>query len=343
MYVSRIIVAGALLWLASCGSGSRPTNSGNFSGIVATQSDRATRTGVANVTLSPAHLMGGVSTEITISLTQPALDGDVVVLLKNSDASVLTTPATVRIPSGQTSATVAASTLPVSTATTVSISALYGDTVAGTSLSIAPATTPPFTVAVQPSTVTVAPGQSGSAKVISKVTTGYNQALRLTVSNVPAGVAVTLTPALIPAPGAGTSKAAITVSSRVVAGTYYIRVTASDGMTSQSARLTLKVAPNPRAAFQGCWYHQNGHRYQGVRISVANPGTYPFDAVLYYGATCNPSNFADEFGFGTPLNFGGFDYIFWFSDFADQSDTSAFWHVGVDKSQCVSYTIAPDC
>jgi hypothetical protein len=44
MHVSRIVVAGALLGLAGCGSGSRLMNSGNFSGTVATQSDRATGT-----------------------------------------------------------------------------------------------------------------------------------------------------------------------------------------------------------------------------------------------------------------------------------------------------------
>jgi len=76
---------------------------------------------------------------------------------------------------------------------------------------------------------------------------------------------------------------------------------------------------------------------------VANPGTYPFDADLYWGATCDPNNQADEFGYGTLLNFGGFDYIFWFADFADQSGTSALWHVGSDTSQCVSYAVAPDC
>jgi hypothetical protein len=347
--VSRIVLAGALLGLAGCGSGSRIINAGNFSGTVATPSGRATgtltsRLGVANVTLSPAHLMGGASTEITVNLTQPAPGDGIAVQLKSSDASVIATPATVRIPSGQTKATVAALTSPVRDATSVAISALYGDTVAGTSLSIAPATTSAFTVAVQPSTVTISPGQSGSAKVTTEVTNGYNHALQLTVSNVPAGVLVTLTPPVIPAPGVGTSKADITVPSSVAPGSYSIRVTASDGKTSRNARLTLKVvSSDPGATFQGCWYKQNGHRYQGVRISVANPGTYPFDAVLYHGTTCDPGKFADEFGFGTPLNFGGFDYIFWFTDFADQSDMSAFWHVGKDRSQCVSYAVAPDC
>jgi hypothetical protein len=342
-------MAAALLALTGCGSGSQPMNSGNFSGIVATQRDRATGTlaspvGVANVTLSSGHLTGGDSAEITVNLTQPAPDGGVTVQLQSSDANVVATPATVRIPSGETSATVATSTSSVGASTTVAISALYGDTVAGTSLAVAPQVTPAFTIVLQPSTLTIKPGQSGSTTVTTKVKNGYKHALQLTPLKIPAGVSVSLTPSVIPAPGAGTSNAKITVSNSAVPGTYSLRVKASDGTISHSATLTLTVASSgPGATFQGCWYHQSGRRYQGVRISVATPGTYPFDAVLYYGATCDPNNRADEFGYGTPLNFGGFDYIFWFADFADQSGTSALWHVGSDTSQCVNYAVAPDC
>jgi len=348
MHGSRIVLAAALLALAGCGSGSQRMNSGNFSGTVAAPSDPATatltsRAGVANVTLSRAHSVGGASTEITVNLTQPAPGDGIAVQLQSSDASVVAIPSTVRIPSGQTSATVAAAISPVKAATTVAISALYGDTIAGTSLSVDPATaTSPFTVVVHPSTVTIAPGQSGSTNVTTKVSSGYNHALHLTVSNVPTGVSVTLTPPVIPAPGAGISVANITVPNSVALGAYSIRVTASNGSTSRSANLKLKVASSgPGATFQGCWYKQNGASYQGVRVSVANPGTYPFNAVLYYGTTCNPDDWADEFGFGTPLYFG--DWIFWFTDFADQIDMSAFWYVGDDKSKCVNYAVAPDC
>lgn len=346
-HISRILVAGALLGLVGCGSGPRPTNSGNFSGAAASESESesgASHAAVASVRLSSAYAMGGTSTKITVNMTQPAPGEGAVVQLKSSDASVVTIPATVTIPSGQTSATVEVSASQVKDARTVAISAVYGDTVAGTALSVAPATVSGFTVVVQPSSVTIVPGKSASAKVITKLAAGYNHGLQLKVSNVPTGVSVSLVPAWIPAPGAGTSIVHITVANTVAPGIYSMVVRASDGKITHSAGLSLTVASSDAGAtFQGCWHHNNGHRYQGVRISVANPGTYPFDAVLYRGATCNPANFADEFGFGTPLNFGGFGYIFWFRDFADQSDMSAFWHVGKDRSQCVSYAVAPDC
>ncbi len=347
--LSRIAVAAILLILIGCGAGSRPISSGNFSGIVATQQDHAAGTpanhvGVAKVTLGSSRLTGGESTGITVNLTQPAPDGGAVVQLTSSDASVVATPAVVNIPAGRTSATAPASTSSVDAAATVAISALYGDSVAGTSLAVAPQLTPVFKVAVVPSTLTINPGQSGSATVTTTVKNGYDHSLQLSVLKIPAGVSVSLTPSVIPAPGAGTSNAKISVSNSAVPGTYSLRVRASDGTTSRTATLTLTVASSgPGATFQGCWYHQSGHRYQGVRISVANPGTYPFDADLYWGATCDPNNQADEFGYGTLLNFGEFDYIFWFADFGDQSGTSALWHVGSDTSQCVNYAVAPDC
>lgn len=235
------------------------------------------------MTLSPAHLVGGDSTAITVNLSQPAPGGGIDVQLQSSDPSVVTPPASVRITSGQTSATVEASTSPVAAATTVAISALYGDTVSGTSLDVGTgaAAKAAFTVAVKPASVTITSGHSGSTKVITTVANGYDQALQLTLLDVPAGVAVTLTPAVIPAPGAGTSKAKITVSKSAAPGTYALRVKASDGTTSHSATLTLNVASSgPGATFQGCWYQKNSHRYQGVHVTVANPGTYPFDAVL---------------------------------------------------------------
>jgi hypothetical protein len=344
---SHIILAGVLLALTACGAPSQLTNpgtttSGSFAGTTVTAASAA---GVASVTLNPAKVTGGVSTQVTVHLTQVAPAGGAAVQLSNSDTSVVTTPATIKVAAGQTSATASASTKAVSAVTTVAISALYNDTVAGAALTIDPAASSSFTIAVQPSTLTIAPGKSASSKVTTKITTGYNHALKLTASSVPSGVSVTFTPSTIPAPGAGTSTAAVKVQSSVQPGTYSIRLTAT-GATAHSATLTLKVptsSSGPGAKFQGCWYQQNGNKYQGALISVANPGTYPFNAVLYHGTTCDPNNFADQFGFGTDLNFGGFDTIFWFTDFHDQTDTSAIWEVGSDKSACVNYTVAPDC
>jgi hypothetical protein len=105
----------------------------------------------------------------------------------------------------------------------------------------------------------------------------------------------------------------------------------------------ITPATNPDATFKGCWYKQGKNRYQAVDVSVKNPGKYAFNALLYHGTTCNPNDYADQFGFGQLLNFGGSGYIFWFNAFANKTDMSALWYVGADKSQCINYENAPEC
>jgi hypothetical protein len=99
---------------------------------------------------------------------------------------------------------------------------------------------------------------------------------------------------------------------------------------------------NPNATFKGCWMKEGKNHYQAVDVSVENPGTYPFNAYLYYGTTCSPNDPADWFGYNE-LSFGGFGYTFWFTRFANRKDMSARWYVGSDSSVCVNYETAPNC
>jgi len=201
-----------------------------------------------------------------------------------------------------------------------------------------------FSVSLSPASLTIAPGKSGSTKVTIKISSGFDHALTLSAANLPTGVTVKFTPATIPAPGSGTSTAEVTVASTAATGTHSITIKAADGSITSTAALSLKIATSgPGATFQGCWYKTGGSSYQAVQVGVANPGTYPFDADLYYGTVCDKSTQADEFGFGQEIKFGGFDYIFWFDAFANQKDMSALWHVGSDTSACVNYEVAPDC
>ena len=73
------------------------------------------------------------------------------------------------------------------------------------------------------------------------------------------------------------------------------------------------------ATFTGCVYNQTGNKYQAVRISLNQSATVTFDANLYYGTSCNPNQWADEFGFGQNLSLSSASsYIFWFRDFQNQ-------------------------
>jgi len=339
MPVCALVLSGALMPLTGCGSGSAANNTGGFGMAPSGQA------GVASVSLSPASVTGGSSAQVTVTIAEPAPASGLNVALSSSDPTVVSSPQTLAIAAGETAGTAAVPTSAVSEAKSVTISATYNSSTAGANLSVLPATGS-FSVTVQPATITVQQGKSGSSKATTKVSSGFDQALQLSVAKVPSGVTASLSPKTIPAPGSGTSKVTLTVASSVQAGSYPISVKASNGTSSQSATLTLKVTSggsNPNATFKGCWYKQNGHRYQAVDVSVGNPGTYAFNAVLYYGATCDPSKFADQFGFGQLIPFGDFGYTFWFSDFKDQTDMSALWYVGDENSQCVNYAVAPGC
>jgi hypothetical protein len=131
----------------------------------------------------------------------------------------------------------------------------------------------------------------------------------------------------------------------VATGKHNIVVEASDnlGTLYKSSVVAITVTNGVIVTFKGCVFNQNGHKYQAVNLHLSQPATLPFNAMLYYGTTCNPNNFADQFGFGQNLSLGTLNYIFWFSDFADQMNMSALWSLGNQTSQCVNYMTAPNC
>jgi hypothetical protein len=140
------------------------------------------------------------------------------------------------------------------------------------------------------------------------------------------------------------------------AGSVHGRGLRAPGSTADEAAISQRQEPsdedalrsstsgrNPHAAFKGCWYKQGKRRYQAVDMAVGTAGTYPFNAILYYGTTCDAHDVADQIGFGGPQNLSEANYIFWFTAFADKTNMSARWYLGDEQSECVSYEEAPNC
>jgi len=96
-------------------------------------------------------------------------------------------------------------------------------------------------------------------------------------------------------------------------------------------------------SWRGCMRSVNGQSHQAIDFTLSEGSRLPFNATLYFGANCYPNNWADQFGFGQEVSFGGFSYIFWFSDFPNQPNTSAIWTVGKQSSGCINYTAVPAC
>jgi len=232
----------------------------------------------------------------------------------------------------------------------ISINAVGGGTIHTAAITLTvtnnPQAPPDFTVSANPAALSIAQGASGSSTVITAISGSFNNAIALSASGQPAGMTVSLSPASLGAPGSGTSQVSVSVGSSVATATYAVTITATGGGITHTATLNVTVTSanvNVVKSFRGCMLNQNGHRYQAVQFSVITAGTYPFNATLYYGATCNPNQWADQIGFGNPISFGGFGYTFWFIHFFDEPNTSAIWTVGNQSSQCFDYSTVPDC
>lgn len=92
------------------------------------------------VALNPSSVLGGGSSTGTVTLSAAAPSGGASVALSDN-ASAVTVPASVMVPSGSTSASFTVTTINVSSVTTASVSAAYGGTTRSASLTVNPPTT----------------------------------------------------------------------------------------------------------------------------------------------------------------------------------------------------------
>lgn len=96
-----------------------------------------------------------------------------------------------------------------------------------------------FSIAVSPTTLSLAQGSSGTATVSTATTSGAAQTVNLSVSGVPAGASASLSPTSVTSGGAST----LTVNAgTAAAGTYPLTITGTGASATHSANLTLTVS-----------------------------------------------------------------------------------------------------
>ena len=111
-----------------------------------------------------------------------------------------------------------------------------------TTVTLTVAVAPNFAIAASPASLRVVHGNQGSSTITTTVVGGFNNAITLSASGVPAGTTVSFSSNPIPAPGAGSSSMTITVGSSTAAGTYPITVTGNGGGVQQTTTVNLTVA-----------------------------------------------------------------------------------------------------
>jgi len=109
------------------------------------------------------------------------------------------------------------------------------------SVTVTAATANDFSIAANPSTLTVAQGNSGTSTISTAVTSGSPQTVNLAISGVPAGASASLNPASITAGGSSR----LTVQAGTAApGTYTLTVTGAGTSATHSTTVSLTVPPN---------------------------------------------------------------------------------------------------
>ena len=96
-----------------------------------------------------------------------------------------------------------------------------------------------FTIAASPASLSIAQGNQATSTITIAISGGFNSAISLSASGVPAGTTVTFNPTSIPAPGSGNSTMTINVGANTTAGSYPITVTGNGGGIQQTTTVTF--------------------------------------------------------------------------------------------------------
>jgi uncharacterized membrane protein len=104
---------------------------------------------------------------------------------------------------------------------------------------------PNFTITPSPNSVSVQQGHSGTSKIATAISGGFNAAIALSASGQPSGVTVSFNPTSIAAPGSGSSTMTMNVDASTAPGTYTITVTGTGGGITQTTSVALTVTTTP--------------------------------------------------------------------------------------------------
>ncbi|MEV7008491.1 M4 family metallopeptidase [Streptosporangium sp. NPDC051022] len=138
-----------------------------------------------------------------------------------------------------------------------------------------------FSVSVNPSSATVAPGGSTNATLATAVTSGNAQSVSLSASGAPAGATVSFSPASVTA--GQSSTVSIATSSSTPAGTYTITLTGAGTSATHGTSFTLTVSGGQGTTTWQEWKQYsagdtvsyNGVNYRCLQGHTSLPGWEP--------------------------------------------------------------------
>jgi hypothetical protein len=102
-----------------------------------------------------------------------------------------------------------------------------------------------FVLTASPTSLTVAPGSSGSVLLTTSPTGGFDASISLSVSGLPSGTSASFSKNPIPAPGSGSSTMTLSVGSTTALGTYSLTARSTGGCHTHTRTVHLTVGAGP--------------------------------------------------------------------------------------------------
>jgi alpha-tubulin suppressor-like RCC1 family protein/uncharacterized membrane protein len=127
----------------------------------------------------------------------------------------------------------------------VSITATGGGRTHTTTVSLRIVLPPDFVLAASPASLSVAQGSSGLVTLRTTISGGFNSAVSLSASDLPADVSATFSPATIAAPGSGFSRLTLSALPSAPAGIYVVTITATGGGKVHTTPVSLTIVAAP--------------------------------------------------------------------------------------------------
>jgi peptidoglycan/xylan/chitin deacetylase (PgdA/CDA1 family) len=189
------------------------------------------RPALSSLSLSPSTVTGGNPSTGTITLSGPAPAGGIVVSLSSSNGAAASVPATVTVSGGNASANFPISTNPVTSSTSVTISAVFGGATSSRTLTVN--RTALSSISRNPATVVGGNPSTGTVTL-----TGPAPAAGVVVSLSSSNTSVARVPASVTVPG-GSNSANFTITTSAVTSTRNPTIRATYRSVTRSTTLTV--------------------------------------------------------------------------------------------------------
>jgi hypothetical protein len=229
---------------------------------------------LSTLALNPTSVVGGNTSQGTVTLTSAAPSGGAIVTLSSSNTSVATVPASVTVAAGATSVTFTVSTVSVSASTPATISGAYGGVTRSATLTVAPPAAPAALSALSLTPTSVTGGTSSQGRVtLTAAAPAGGFAVTLSSSNAAAAVPASVSVAQ------GATSATFPISTSGVTTSTPVTITASAAGVTRTATLTV-TPPGQTATLTVTATGRSGERVTsnpaGINVAVGSSGSASF-------------------------------------------------------------------